>query len=369
MLDPVSRSLVSRAQNALDLLAKPAHLGLSGRELGEYSLFRVIQSLRRIGGDLRKDAPFEAEASDEIAKRLGRDTGFFVPSDKLTVPLGARAMSTSSGAKGGYLVGVENMGFIDVLRARSVATSMGAQVLGGLQGNVTFARQTGKASISWQAGDGAGVAATDQTLGQISMTPKTCIAITDVSEQLLRQGRDAESLLLRDLAESVATDGVDRAVISGAGGSEPLGIRNMPGITTAQDAAAATYAKVLAFPQVAASANAIKTAPGWVTNATGAIALMQRQRFTGTDTPLWEGNPLDGTLAGFRAMSSEQLGAGDLIFGSWGEIVIGEWGVLELDVDRGGTRFDNGMVGLRAMWMVDVMFRYPQAFVVSSNLS
>ena len=96
---------------------------------------------------------------------------------------------------------------------------------------------------------------------------------------------------------------------------------------------------------------------------------MQVQRFTSTDTPVWTGNMLDGQLVGFRSMSSEQLATGNLIFGSWGEIIIGEWGVLELDTDGGGTRFNQLQVGVRAMWMVDVLIRYPQCFVVSTNLS
>jgi hypothetical protein len=63
-------------------------------------------------------------------------------------------------------------------------------------------------------------------------------------------------------------------------------------------------------------------------------------------------------------MSSEQLASGNLIFGSWDEVVIGDWGVLELSTDNGGTRFNQAQVGIRALWMVDVLLRYPQAFVV-----
>jgi hypothetical protein len=96
---------------------------------------------------------------------------------------------------------------------------------------------------------------------------------------------------------------------------------------------------------------------------------MQVQRFTSTDTPVWVGNVLDGELVGFNAKSSEQLASGNLIFGSWDEVVIGDWGVLELSTDNGGTRFNTAQVGVRALWMVDVLLRYPQAFVVSTNLS
>lgn len=353
-----------------------ARLGLTGSETQKYSLFRAVRALKWGGQDRRfvEEAAFEIECSREVGKRVGRTTSnLLVPSEVLQRPVGAeaaRAMATTPGAKGGYLVNVQNMGFIDILRNRSVAMNMGARVMSGLQGNVTFPRQTGKVTVTWQAGEGTSVTAADQTLGQLSMTPKTCIAITDVSEQLLQQSSpSAEAFVMADLAADVAIDGVDNAVINGTGGAQPLGIKNTTGITSGQDAATATYAKVLAFPAVAGAANALRGNRGWVTNTAGAVVLMQKQRFSSTDTPLWEGNMEDGTLVGYRAMSSEQLASGNLIFGSWDEVLIGEWGVLELSTDNGGTRFNTAQVGIRAMWMVDVLLRYPQAFIVSTNLS
>jgi HK97 family phage major capsid protein len=324
-----------------------------------------------------QEAGFELECSRAVGKKLGREltSSLLVPGGSAAAPArrsgaGARAMATQPGSKGGYMVNVTNMGFIDILRNRSVAMAMGARQLSGLQGNVTFPRQTGKVSVTWQGGDGTSVTAADQALGQLSMTPKTCIAITDVSEQLLRQASpSAEAFVMADLAADVAIDGVDAAVINGTGGAQPLGIKNTTGITSGQDSASATYAKILAFVSTAGGANAIRGNPGFVTNTAGAAKLMQVQRFTSTDTPVWEGNMLDGTLVGFNAMSSEQLASGNLIFGSWDEVVIGDWGVLELSMDNGGTRFNQAQVGIRAMWMVDVLLRYPQAFVVSTNLS
>jgi HK97 family phage major capsid protein len=355
-----------------------AALGLSSRETQRYSVFRALRAMRF--GDkepaLWADAAFERECSAAVATKLGRTgTGnILVPSEVLTRPIDnamiERAMATSPGGKGGYMVNVDNMGFIDILRNRSAAMAMGARVLSGLNGNVTFPRQTGKPSVSWQSGEGASITAADQTLGQLSMTPKTAIVITDVSEQLLRQSSpSAEAFVMADLAAVVAIDGVDNAVFNGTGGAQPLGIKNTTGITSGQDAASATYAKILAFVSTAGAANAIRGNPGFITNTAGAAKLMQVQRFTSTDTPLWTGNMLDGQCVGFNAMSTEQLASANLIFGSWNEVVIGEWGVLELSTDNGGTRFNQAQVGIRAMWMVDVLVRYPQAFVVSTNLS
>lgn len=364
---------VTQRINSASLLMKEASavLGLTAKETEQYSIFRAINAMRIPSF---KKAGFEIECSQQIAKQLGRElsNSIFIPAEVLQRPLGdavARAMSTSPGSKGGYFVNVQQMSFIDILRARSVAMSMGARIVTGLQGNVVAPRQTGKVSVTWQAGDGTSVTAGDQTLGQLSMTPKTCIAITDVSEQLLRQGPSVESFVMADLASCVAIDGIDNAVVNGTGGAQPRGIINTTGVVTGQDAAAISYAKALAFPVAAGAANAIRGNPGWVTTTAGASICMQRQRFTSTDTPIWEGNVLDGRLVGFNAMSSEQIAPGNLIFGSWDEVVIGEWGVLELAMDNGGTRFNDAQIGIRAMWMVDVMIRYPQAFIVSTNLS
>lgn len=358
--------------------ASASALGLSDQQTKTYSIFRAIRAMKYGANNpsFVQEAAFEIECSRAVAKNLGRDltSNILIPGEVLTRPLGReameRAMATSPGSKGGYMVGIETMGFIDILRNRSASLNMGVRHLSGLTGNVVFPRQTGKATVTWQGGEGTSVTATDQTLGQLSMTPKTAIAITDVSEQLLRQATpSAEAFVMADLARDVAIDGVDYAVINGTGGAQPLGIKNTPGVTTGQDAASATYAKVLAFPGVAGGVNAIRGNPGWVTNTAGALKLMQVQRFTSTDTPVWDGNLLDGTLVGFKAMSTEQVPSGNLIFGSWDEVVIGDWGVLELAMDNGGTRFNQAQVGIRAMWMVDVLLRYPQAFVVSTNLS
>lgn len=361
--------------------AKPldaGKIGLSRNDTQRYSIFRAIKAIHygAKNPEYMREAAFEIECSNHVAKRLNRNTsGVYIPADILTRAMDhehmQRAMATTPGSKGGFLVQTDNMGFIDILRNRSVAMNMGARVISGLEGNVSFARQTGKASVTWQGGEGVSVAAGDQALGQLSMTPKTAVAITDVSEQLLKQANSpsAEAFVMGDLAADIAIDGVDAAVINGTGGSQPLGIKNTTGITSGQDAATVTYAKALAFVSTAAGANAIRANPGWVTNAAGAAVLMQRSRFANTDTPLWEGNILDGICVGFRGMSSEQLAANNLIFGSWGEVIIGEWGVLELATDNGGTRFNQMQVGIRASWMVDVLVRYPQAFVVSVNLS
>jgi hypothetical protein len=94
---------------------------------------------------------------------------------------------------------------------------------------------------------------------------------------------------------------------------------------------------------------------------------MQKQRFTSTDTPLWVGNIWDGTVIGFPAMSTNQLSDG-MIFGDWSELVIGEWGVLEVEVNP-YANFQAGIIGVRAMYSMDVGVRRAFAFSYASSIT
>jgi HK97 family phage major capsid protein/HK97 family phage prohead protease len=349
-----------------------SELGLSANEAKRYSLFRALRAQHFKTPESIREAAFEIECSREIGRKIkrGETSNILVPAELLTSPHGGmrRDMATTPGASGGYMVETQNMGFLGMLRNKNAVMMMGATTI-ALEGNAAFVRQTGSATIRWQAGEHTATTKSDQTLGQLSMTPKTAIAWTKVSEQLLRQSSpSAEQFVMNDLAQTLAS-GIDYAAINGTGGAMPLGILNTTGVTTSQDASSATYAKLLAFWSTARGSNAVLSNPGWLTNAAGAAVLLNKQRFTSTDTPLWVGSPEDGRVVDFRAVSTQQVQGNGLIFGSWGEVLVGEWGVLELSASNGGEEFESASVKIRAMWMVDVLVRYPQAFVVSSNLS
>jgi hypothetical protein len=105
------------------------------RDTQKFSLFKAIRALR-YGGQrpkLLEEAAYELECSNAVGKKLGRDltSSILIPGEVLQRPLGRgggeRAMATQPGAKGGYMVNVQNMGFIDILRNRSVAMTMGAR--------------------------------------------------------------------------------------------------------------------------------------------------------------------------------------------------------------------------------------------------
>ena len=145
-----------------------AEIGMTPKEIRQYSLIRAINAQLR--GDWR-GAELEREASEAVAKNLGRDPqGFFVPYDW---QIYRRDMSTTD-VYGGYTVSTDLLAqsFIDLLRAKMVIRAAGATVLSGLVGDVTIPKATGGATAYWVA---EGVAPTESTptTGQVALAPRT----------------------------------------------------------------------------------------------------------------------------------------------------------------------------------------------------
>jgi HK97 family phage major capsid protein/HK97 family phage prohead protease len=351
-----------------------ADIGLTKREVESYSLFRMMQAVLK--GD-PKLAGFETRCHEAVAQnvqeRLGRgaqaETNFFVPGEVLKAQVGMqkRDIVAGTGAAGGFLVETANVGFIELLRNRSVVFNMGATRLSGLSGNVAIPRQTAGATAGWMSTEaGAGAALSDQTFGQLAMTPKTVVAATQISRQLqLQSDPSAEGIVMMDLAKQVAL-AVDSAALSGTGASgQPTGIINTAGIG-GFTGTSITYVLLLDSQTDLALANTLGPSCGYVAHPAATTILMTRQRFASTDTPLWEGSMLDGRVIGFRAMTSNQMPASRALFGDFSQVVIGEWGVLELAVNP-VANFLAGIIAIRAMYSVDVGVRYPAAFSYASN--
>jgi HK97 family phage major capsid protein len=305
--------------------------------------------------------------------KLGRgaqaENNFFIPAEvlKAQVHRQQRDIVAGTGSAGGFLVETANVSFIDLLRNRSVLFNMGARRLSGLVGNVAVPRQNGAAVANWMSAEsGTGAAFSDQTFGQMALTPKTVVAATRISRQLqLQSDPSAESIVMSDLAAQVAL-AVDQAGLNGSGASgQPTGIITTGGIG-AFTGTSITYALLLNSQTDLAVANTLTEGCGYVSHPLATELLMTRQRFTSTDTPLWTGNMLNGQCIGYRAMTSNQMPASRLLFGDFSQVVVGEWGVLELAVNP-VENFLAGIIGLRAMYSVDIGVRYSGAFSYAAN--
>jgi len=372
-VDYLQKEAARQAKNLLDFSSggasarqgassiKTAFLNLHSRDLERYSLARAIQSQIQSMYSDREAGGIEQECHDELVKR------FDIPLGSIAVPMD---VLTYRGPRPVYSVGVSaprDLSFIDLLRNRSIAYRLGAQHLSDLKDDVAIPRQVSGTTIVWLSPTGS-VTASDSAFGQVSGTPRQACIVTEVSEQLMRQS-SADPIIKSGLAADMAV-GLDAAVINGAGGLEPLGILNTPGIGSASGTNLA-YAGLVGVQKTVADANAIMNPQGlgYATTPTVAEQLKNRQRFTGTDSSLWRGALHEGEIEGVLAVSSKQMLSATLLYGDWSTVYIGEWGPLLLSADRGGTRFNQASVGIRALWMVDVFVTAPTAFVKVTSIT
>jgi HK97 family phage major capsid protein len=341
-------------------------VGLSNTEVRQYSLMRA---LRAASSNDWSEAGLEREASLEVAKRIGRSAGkqsFFVPME-----VQKRDLTVASASGGGYLKATDNMSFIELLRNRMVVRAMGAQVLSGLVGDVTIPKQTAAATGYWLADEATAITESQQTFGQLALSPRTVGALTQISRKLMLQSSPSvEQLVLSDLAKVVAI-AVDLAAIAGTGTEQPTGIINTGSIGGFTGTSLASPGVLNAQADVA-DANALSGSLGYVTTPTVASLLMARPELpTSGTTRLWQGNMLEGSIFGFRAMTTAQMPAGDMIFGDWSQLVIAEWGVLELATSESANTadFHKGITTIRAFYSVDVGVRYVGAFSLATSIT
>ena len=347
--------------------ADEADIGLSDKEVRGYSFMRAI----RFKSDpnnaaFRRDAAFEIECSAAAEKKFGRSAqngGLMVPSDVLRRDLKA----TANGANVVETV-LDSGSFIDMLRNQSVLDRAGASVLTGLSGNVQIPRQTGGASTYWISPEGASVTKSDQTLDQVALTPRTLGARTEYTRQFMLQSSiEAENFVRNDLSRGIALE-VDRAGLYGTGlAGEPLGVHNVPGISTQAFAAAVaaggpTFSEVVNMESTMAGDNALMGSPCYIGNAAMLGALKVKAKDAGSGLFLLDGN----TLNGYATYRSQQVEAGDLIFGNFSDLIIGYWGpAIELTVDPYSLS-DTGSTRVVAFVSVDMVVRHPESFVLGA---
>lgn len=313
-------------------------IGLSDQEVRNYSIFRAVRALQPNASKAdRDDAAFEIECSETAQRQLGKTAkGILIPQDVLNSRAfnAGGAANTPNGAQSGQnLVDTTFMGgsFIEMLRNRTTIMRL-ATTMGGLVGNVDVPRQTGGATAYW-LGEGEDAQEGTPTIGQLTLSPKTLAAYTDITRRLLMQSSmDAEGIVRRDLVNAMA-QAIDFAGYYGSGaGNQPRGIKNYTGINAVDFAALwPTYTELVAMESEIAADNADIGQMGYIGNARFRGNCKSTAKFgTGTESTIWEpGN----TVNGYQCEISNQIAQGDVFFGNFADMLIGMWGGLDLTVD------------------------------------
>jgi len=334
-----------------------AEIGLSATESRSFSFLRAINYLANPADrSAREAAGFEIEASEAAAQKLGRQSrGITIPQDVLR-----RDLNVGTATAGGNLVATElDAGsFIELLRNASALDQAGATVLTGLTGNVAIPRQSGAGTAYWVAESGA-PSESQQTIDQVSLTPKTVAAYVDYSRRLMIQSSiDVENMVRADLATVLALK-IDLAGLYGTGSnSEPLGLKLTTGVGTESFAAATpTFTEVVALESDIATANALLGSPVYLMNAAMRGGLKTKAKDAGSGLFVMEG----GEVNGYQGILSNQVASNDLWFGNFADLIIGYFSGLDLMVDP-YTNSTSGTVRVVAMQDVDIAVRHPQSF-------
>jgi len=345
-----------------------------------YSLLKAMnQMVEAREGKGRFDG-IEAEVSREIEIRSGRKAqGFYVPWNLAThrdMARETRTLSTSTGAGGiANILGTE---LIELLRNKMLVQAMGARVMTDMIGGTfSFPKRTAAATAYWVA-EGSAPTASQTTLAQVTWTPKTVGAYTDITRKfMLQTSLDAEMVAREDLMLVLAIE-LDRVALNGSGaGQEPQGILQNSSVTATAlgtTGGAATFAMVLALESTVAAGNADFGKLAYVTSAKGRGQLKQIP-VLGSTFPRWiwenSGQPGVGEVNGYPGYATNQIPINltkstghdltALIFGNWDSATYAFWSGLDVLVDP-YTGSSSGTVRIVMLQDGDFQLRYTQSF-------
>jgi len=194
--------LLEAIRNDKPLETPAAVVDIAPKEQRQYSLLRAIKA--QVSNDWR-DAGYEREISDEIARRAGKEArGFYVPAN---INWGKRDQTAGTDSQGGYLVSTDHMAdqFVEALYARLAITQLGARVMQGLKGDVSIPKLATSVSNSAFVAEGSAPSEGAAVFSQVTMSPKTLAAYVDVSRKLMMQSDPSvEQLLRNDIVNTFA---------------------------------------------------------------------------------------------------------------------------------------------------------------------
>ncbi|OJW77984.1 phage major capsid protein [Thiobacillus sp. 65-1402] len=412
--DQVLQSLTARGT------LKPAEspeIGMSQKDVEEFSFCRALLAASD-PVNAHKFAPFELECSRAAQDKRGdsrskdREAAITIPVDVLARGMAMnstmaanvarslikRAMARGDEAMfayrdltvgaptgGGNLVATELLGssFIDLLRNAMVLDRLGITWLRDLNGNIAIPSQTGAATGYWVAESGAPTES-QQTVGQVPLSPKTVGAFTDFSRKLLLQSSlDVEAFVRADLA-SVLGLSIQLGALVGGGTNEPTGLLNLSGIGSVAggtNGLAPTYDHMVDLESAVANANADNGNLAYLTNTKVRGKLRKTQEFASTNgKAVWTsmaGQRGVGEVLGYEAFTSNSMPSNldkgtstgvcsAIAYGNWADLIVAMWGGLDIMLDpyTGATSGTRRVIALQDL---DVAARHAASFAVMKD--
>lgn len=305
----------------------------------------------------------DREALQEFAHQAG------VPFDphRPSIPFAAlaqRDLAAGDAAAGGYLVSAETAAALDLLRPWSVTARAGIEVVTGLVGDQVVPRVAATSTPYWLSTEASAPSASQPTLAQAVLRPKTVGGLIQLSRQLALQ-TSAEAFVRRELLRTLGT-AIDQAVLAGTGASgQPTGIVNTAGIGT-QSGTGLSHSGVCAMAEAVAAAHAPDAQIAFLATPAVRRLLQTRERAAGSGF-VWDRDQ----VASRPAYASTDVPSATLLCGAWPLILLGVWGpgvVVEVNPYE-ATGFRAGIIQARLLVSCDVAVRHPAAFCVATSVT
>jgi len=349
---------------------------MSAKEERDYSFMKAVRGL--VNGQGLKG--LEAEVSDEIAKRSGREArGFYAPDSFWS---GKRDLTVGTATAGGHLVGTDHLGdqFVDALRSRLVFNELGARFMTGLRGDVAIPKLATGVSAGFVAENGA-TSEVNAVFSQITMSPKSLGAFTDVSRLLMIQSDPSVEQIVRDDLLNAIAQKIEDVAIEGGGSNEPTGITGTSGIGSV---AIGTNGGAIAWDDIV---NLVKEVEidnaaingntlAYLTNPKVKSLMASTAKVASTDSVMLLDAPWN-SLYGYDLAVTNNVpsdltkGTGTalsaMIFGDFSQLMMGFFSTPDVLVDP-YTAGSTGAVRIRVMQEMDVAVRHAQSFAACLDI-
>ncbi len=350
-------------------------VGMTQGESKRYSLGRAIQAA--ITGDWAK-AGLELEASRAVEKIFGRTPeGFYIPADVFR-----RDFNVGTATEAGNLVATDLRTdlYVDALRAKLVASTLGMRILSGLTSSLAIPRKSTASTLGTLTEIGS-ASETAPAIAQVSLTPKRVGAYVEYSKQaLLQSSMPIENMLRDDLIQGAAGL-LESGIINGSGTAPQMtGLRNTTGMGTSTGGtagAAPTWALMVGLETLCAAANAEPdTLAGYLMNTQTRGKLKTVQRGTNLNF-VWENGSMP--VNGYRVAvtnnvpsnltkgSSTTVCSSALFSSDWSMAVLGLFGAPDVTVDPYSLAA-TGQVRITLNQFADFGVRQPGAFAKIDDL-
>ena len=356
---------------------------LDGEEKEKKQISKRFSINKMFRNALENVAQDGAEAEvQEIAEAENRAAGITSQSkagqNRIMIPLSflratQQTVSQDAGEFGGELVQNQAPRVIAGLQPKLWLEELGATFMPNLEGGDVPMPVANAFNFEWLA-EGASITQQKEKFVGPKLSPKRAGASVSLSHRLINQsGVNAEELV-RNMLSRGWENAMNYATINGAGGLEPLGILNTPGVLSAADAAAvaANYARITELQGLIEENDATELNLNYLLHPKLKAALKLKTKDAGSGRFVIEGRELDG----YNFSSTSLMPVGDvagtpvypLIFGDFSQLYIGQWGAVSFLVNPYSEDLADS-VRITVNTYADVQIANPKAFAKNAFLT